>query len=86
MEINRLAKKDDVVYAATPLVYFESAFYFRDHDRVFIYNPSNVAVPKYVGTAVISQSKSKMDFPEKPTRTFLVKSDGSYEVIEKEQL
>ncbi|OGG14763.1 hypothetical protein A2773_04070 [Candidatus Gottesmanbacteria bacterium RIFCSPHIGHO2_01_FULL_39_10] len=86
LEIKSLSKKDDVIYANSSLVYFESAFYFQDQSRVFIYNPSNVAIPKYVGTAVIPPSKSKMDFPEKPARTFLVKTNGSYELIEKEQI
>lgn len=81
MEIAKLAKPQDAVYAQTPLVYFESAFYYPRKDRVFIYNPQNIAVPKYIGTAVIPKNKSAMDFPESPARTFLVKNDGSYEVV-----
>ncbi len=83
MEISRLAKSDDVVYTQTPLVYFESAFYFPDKERVFIYNPKNITIPKYIGTAVIPKEKSMLDFPESPARTFLVQEDGSFEVIMK---
>lgn len=86
MEIAKLAKPNDVIYAQTPLVYFESAFYYPMKNQVFIYNPSNISVPKYIGTAAIPNEKSKIDFPDEPSRTFLVKEDGSFEVIIKESL
>lgn len=83
MEISQLAKRQDVIYAQTPLVYFESAFYYPNKNNVFIYNPGNIVIPKYIGTAVIPIEKSKLDFPEEPIRTFLVRNDGSYEVVMK---
>ncbi|MBI2611775.1 glycosyltransferase family 39 protein [Candidatus Gottesmanbacteria bacterium] len=80
-EIREMAKPNDLVYANSALVYFESAFYYPYRDKVYIYNPENAVIPKYIGTSVIDPSRSVANFPESPIRTFLVKEDGSYEVI-----
>lgn len=81
LEITKLAKSTDYVYAQTPLSYFETAFYFPRRDKVYIYNPKNIAVPYYIGTAVISKDRSIADFPPSPARTYLIHDDGSYEMI-----
>lgn len=80
-EIRRLSKEEDYVYAISPIVYFESAFYYPNRENVYIYNPQNIPIPKYIGTSVISPSRSALDFPDAPSRVFLVKEDGSFETI-----
>lgn len=81
VEIAKLAKPTDYVYSQTPLSYFESAFYYPNKEKVFIYNPQNIAVPNYIGTAVIAKNKSVIDFPQFPSRTFLIHDDGSFEMV-----
>jgi len=81
MDIKKLSHKEDRVYAVSPLVYFESAFYYPDRSKVYIYNPHNIAIPNYIGTSVIDKSRSISFFPDEPVRTFLVKEDGSFETV-----
>ncbi len=81
IEINRLAKPLDYVYAKTPIGFLESAYYYKETDRVFIYNPQNIAIPNYIGITSTFLNVSKTEFPPAPSRVFLVDDDANYELI-----
>ena len=80
MEVNVLRGKQDIIVAASPLVFFESIYYSGDSKRVFLYNPSNIAFPAYVGDALITPAQMIRDFPTYPTRAFLIHEDGTFEI------
>ena len=80
MEVNVLHGKQDIIVAASPLVFFESIYYSGDSKRVFLYNPSNIAFPAYVGDALITPAQMIRDFPTYPTRAFLIHEDGTFEI------
>lgn len=80
-QINLLKEEDDVILAASPLIFFESMYYSTAPDRVFLYNPQGVAFPWYVGDAIVSPEQMVRDFPPYPMRAFLVKEDGSFDLV-----
>jgi hypothetical protein len=80
-QINLLKEQQDIVLAASPLIFFESIYYSSDPSRVFLYNPQGVAFPWYVGDAIVSPQQMVRDFPPHPVRAFLVKEDGSFELV-----
>jgi hypothetical protein len=93
-EVRQLAGSQDVVFAQTPLTFFETSYYFSqteknrldedhlpDRSRVFLYNPNHLEVPFYAGRNLITQDKMKDKFPSYPNRAFLIHDDGSYEVF-----
>ncbi len=79
-EINALKQKNDVILAESPLVFFESIYYSTDRSRVYLYNPNNVAFPRYVGDAIVSPSQMAQDYPPYPIRAFIVRRKGSFDV------
>lgn len=81
VEINSLARQDDLVFAGSPLVFFESLYYFPNRQHVFLYNPSLVKLPAYLGTILIPQNKQATTFPPYPGRAFLIYENGSYELF-----
>jgi uncharacterized membrane protein len=80
-QINSMAKSNDFVFAQTPIGFLESAYYFKDTNRVFVYNPQNIAIPYYIGANVVFPNSSKSEFPILPSRTFLVHDDARFELI-----
>ncbi|GEM_PF-533930 len=80
MQINALKTRQDVVFAETPLIFFESVYYSSDPSRVFLYNPSNSPFPWYVGDIVFDKTRVARDFPEYPTRTFLIHENGAFDI------
>lgn len=83
MEINKIAKTQDRVYAKTPISFLESAYYYKYEPKVsvFIYNPRSVTIPNYIGTTVVFPNASQTSFPPAPSRVFLVDDDASFEMI-----
>jgi uncharacterized membrane protein len=79
-QINALMGQQDVIFAETPLIFFESIYYSRDRSRVFLYNPNNVAFPWYVGDIIVSEGQMALDIPTYPMRAFLVHEDGSFSI------
>ena len=79
--INSIRKNTDVYFAATPIIYLEVKYYAADRSRVYLYNPTNGIFPWYIGDAVISASDMAQDLPLYPTRAFLIRDDGSYEIV-----
>ncbi|MBI4062384.1 hypothetical protein HY410_00525 [Candidatus Gottesmanbacteria bacterium] len=80
MEINTLARPDDVVLATSPLVLFETIYYSTNPSRVYLYNPSGSPFPWYVGDTLFDKNKIAVDLPPYPVRAFLVHQDGSYDI------
>ncbi len=79
-EVNMLMGKEDIVMAGSPLVLFESIYYAKDPTRVYLYNPQNVAFPHYVGDAIVQPSQMLQEFPFYPSRAFLIREDGSFDI------
>ena len=81
-EINKLAGKEDYVYAKTPIGFLESAYYFRNEAKTFVYNPENIHIPNYIGVNVLFPEVSRATIPSAPAKVFMVNDDASYEIIE----
>lgn len=79
--VNKLARKDDLVYAKSPLVFFESTYYFQDKKRVFLYNPDYVRLPGFLGTVLMPPSKNAATFPVFPGRVFMIYENGDYQLF-----
>jgi hypothetical protein len=80
MEINRLRTGNDVVYATSSLVFFETLYYSNNRNTVYLYNPSDSPFPWYVGDAAYSKSYTATELPIFPKRAFLVNPDGSFRI------
>lgn len=80
-EINMLKSPQDIILAETPLIYFETLYYSRDPNRVFLYNPNDYPFPWYVGGAIISKSSMMRFLPGYPTRAFLVHEDATFDIV-----
>lgn len=78
--VNALIGQNDVIYAQSPLVFFESIYYSSDRSRVFLYNPYNVAFPWYVGDIIVSPENMAQDLPMYPTRAFLIHENGTFTI------
>lgn len=79
--VNNLIKKDDLVLARSPLVFFESLYYSPNRSKVFLYNPDHVNLPYYLGTILIPQDRNLDHFPKYPQRAFMVYEDGTYQIF-----
>lgn len=80
-EVNLLAGTNDLVYAQSPLVLFETIYYSNDKKKVYLYNPHNSPFPWYVGDAIFSPDMETNTLPESPRKAFLIKENGSYEIV-----
>jgi mannosyltransferase len=80
LQVNALMSKNDVIYAESPLIFFETIYYSKDRSKVFLYNPDRYPFPWYVGGIVVSPRQMMSDLPAYPVRAFLIKGDGSYEM------
>lgn len=80
-QINLLRTPQDLTLASSSLVFFETLYYSNDPTKVFFYNPNGSGFPWYVGDAIVSPAQMVREFPTYPVRAFLVKEDGSYEIV-----
>lgn len=80
-EINKLAKPEDYVFAKTPIGFLESAYYYKDTKKVFIYNPQNITIPNYIGITATFSDVSRTKLTDAPSRNFLIADDGSYVIV-----
>ena len=80
-EINMLMSDNDVVYAESPLIFFESIYYSKNRNNVYLYNPNNSPFPWYVGDVIVSQKQMAYDLPIYPNRAFLIHENGTYDVV-----
>ena len=77
-EIQSVLGKNDVIYADDALVYFETMYYAKDKNRVFIYNPSNTPFPWYIGDSMFNPNRMAKQLPQYPAKAFIIHTDGSY--------
>ncbi len=77
-QINKMATSSDFAYTRTPIGFLESAYYFKNKDRVFVYNPVGIIIPNYIGVTVVFPDISKAAFPASPSRTFMVDDNAGY--------
>ncbi|OGG27533.1 hypothetical protein A3A64_01865 [Candidatus Gottesmanbacteria bacterium RIFCSPLOWO2_01_FULL_48_11] len=79
-EVNMLLGDQDSIFAASPLVLFESLYYAKDPNRVYLYNPMDLPFPHYVGDALVHPSLMRREFPSYPNRAFVIHEDGSFDI------
>ncbi len=78
-QINAIATKNDVIMTDSPLILFETTYYSKN-SRVYWYNPRREPFPWYIGDIIVSNSQIAYDLPTYPTRTFILKNNGTFEV------
>ncbi|MFZ5844987.1 MAG: hypothetical protein ACOY0S_00780, partial [Patescibacteria group bacterium] len=79
-EINLLKGKDDLIYAESPLVFFETLYYSRSKDQVYLYNHHNSPFPWYLGEGIFSPRQNAASFPSYPVRAFVIHENGTFSV------
>jgi mannosyltransferase len=82
-EVNKTKNPNDLIYAISPLIFFETEYYSTDRSKVFLYNTSQNSFPWYIGGAVFSEKQMKSDLPNFPTRAYLVQENGTVDVLYK---
>lgn len=80
-EINSIIGPRDVIYADNAIIYPEVLYYAVNRSQVYLYDPMGGQFPWYIGDAIFSRSRLRMEYPVYPTRAFLVKTDGTYSQI-----
>lgn len=81
IEINKMANSSDFVYAKTPIGFLESAYYFKNKDNTFVYNPNGISIPNYIGVNVVFPDISRSTLPTPPSRTFMIADDATFELV-----
>ena len=79
-QINAVKTDKDVIFAHSPLVFFESIYYSKNRSQVYLFNPNEGAFPWYVGDILVSPSQMATTIPVYPNRAFIVNTDGSFMV------
>lgn len=80
-EINVLAGPQDVIYADNPLHLFETMYYAKDRNKVFLYIPSEGHFPWYIGDGIVESRHIVSQPPPYPKRAFILREDQSFTVI-----
>jgi hypothetical protein len=80
MEANAIRGPNDVLYVVSPLNYFESVYYTKDRENVFLYNPSHTPFPWYVGDTAFSTSQMADQLPQYPKRAIMINPDGTISI------
>lgn len=71
-------KSADVIYAQTPLVYYETLYYAPLNTRVYLYNPNRQIPPRYVGSVGMPENTWASTFAKSPARTFVITENGEF--------
>ncbi|KKR34156.1 MAG: hypothetical protein UU37_C0001G0033 [Candidatus Gottesmanbacteria bacterium GW2011_GWA2_41_12] len=58
--------------------FFESYYYYPDRNKVFLYNPQKVTLPRYLGTSAIPNDKMINKLPASD-EIYLIHGDGTYD-------
>jgi uncharacterized membrane protein len=82
-EVNPQLTENDVVYAASPLVFYEAIYYTPKTTPVFLYNPQRITPPRYVGSVGMPESVWATTYPRPPKRAFVIEETGTYQVKSK---
>lgn len=80
-QIQTLIKPGDIYLASDALIYLETMYYAKDPSKVYLYNPNNNGFAWYIGDALFDPSRAVRDYPIYPMRAFLIRTDGTFEVI-----
>ncbi len=80
-EINALTTADDVIYADNPLHLFETMYYAKDRNKVFLYMPNGGHFPWYIGDGIVKPEHIVTQPPPYPKRAFILKEDRSFTVL-----
>ncbi len=80
-EVNALKTKTDVIYAETPLIFFETLYYSDDRSAVYLFNPDDNPFPQFVGSAVFPADRMIADIPRYPRRAFLIHKNGTFDIV-----
>lgn len=80
-EINAASVGSDYTYTKTPIAFLESAYYFKNNGKVYVYNPDNITIPNYIGVTVVFPGISKSVFPPAPSKTYLIEDDATYSTV-----
>jgi uncharacterized membrane protein len=80
-EINAKARSSDFAYAKTPIGFLETAYYFKNTDKVFVYNPDTITIPNYIGSNLLFPKSSQQFYPKPPSVTYLIDDDAHYELV-----
>ncbi|HCM37311.1 MAG: hypothetical protein UV61_C0006G0164 [Candidatus Gottesmanbacteria bacterium GW2011_GWB1_43_11] len=75
-----LLQPGDLVYAQTPLVYYETLYYVGKSAPVFLYNPQRITPPRYVGSVGMPESAWATSYPFFPRRAFTISESGSFRI------
>ncbi len=81
LQVNMLKNPNDLVFADSPLIFFETLYYSKDRSKVYLYNPKGTAFPWYVGDIIVSRSQFARDWPQYPIRAFLIHEDANYDIV-----
>ncbi|MCX8009465.1 MAG: hypothetical protein N3A54_07295, partial [Patescibacteria group bacterium] len=76
-EVNAMTGPNDFIYVKNPLIFFETVYYSKDRNKVFLYNPDRSPFPWYVGESAFSQSQMAYELPVYPQRAFMIDIDRS---------
>ncbi len=75
-EANGMRQSHDVIYASNSLHFFETLYYAKNKNGVYLYNPTGAQFPWYIGDAVFSAKYFAYDIPTYPSRAIIVDSKG----------
>ncbi len=70
----------DVVYAQTPLIFYESLYYAPKTTPVLLYNPQQITPPRYVGSVGMPQNIWALTYPTAPKRAFVIEESGNFHI------
>jgi mannosyltransferase len=79
-EANAIRRPEDKLYVTSPLIFFESVYYTKDRQNVFLYNPHNSPFPWYVGESAFSVSQMASALPSYPSRAVIIDENRSVTV------
>ncbi len=79
-ELPFILNSTDVIYAASPLVFYETLYYRPQNTQVFLYNPTSQVPPRYVGSVGMPENLWAKTYPIYPKRAVMVQEDGTFTI------
>jgi mannosyltransferase len=74
-------KTGDIIISKTPLIFYESLYYAPPTNKVLLYNPNRIHVPRYVGSEGMPETVwINNNMPLFPNRAFIVNEDGTFQI------
>jgi len=80
-EISLLMKTDDLIYVDDPIIYPEALYYAQDKKRLYLYAPSGIQFPWYIGDAIFTRQKATAAIPLYPQKAYVLSKDGTYSIL-----